>query len=166
MDKIKKFVYFILLILTLSIFIIGCSKSSSLEIDKYKNFAAEFKNFNYNINFKDNISQLDDKSKKYLTDDEYGNFRKNRKLELLLQIAQKNNLIISTTNPVIEKDKEYPDKIDFKYQMTILMKNNKDKEYEIPIKGELTVINQNKNTLKISRDWDDFTNSIPKDLLN
>ncbi|MBT2690856.1 hypothetical protein J7I93_22210 [Bacillus sp. ISL-47] len=155
----------ILVIPFLTIFFISACKQTNFE-DEALQIGKEYKEMQYTIKDYENPPDITEKSKTYLTEDEYERTLANRVFELITEAAVAQKISIEPEDIVFEKfdTENEKDKIRLNYKMIIIGKENSGEvRFRMKTKGQMTVI-QTEDGIKISRDWDESIsqNELPK----
>lgn len=102
-----------------------------------------------------------------MTHDEFQNLMQNREFDALRNgpVHEHLNTSVRTIHIQIYKENLANKNIEMKYHTQLIYKNESNvTQYDIPIKGQLTVTRNNGNW-KISRDWSNWKSAIPIKLL-
>ncbi|MEI4790029.1 hypothetical protein WAX46_06815 [Bacillus sp. FJAT-53060] len=117
-------------------------------------FGESYKKAQYTVNRTDDLSDMKEKLKYYLTEHEYQEYTQDSMFPSVLEAAEDQDCQIELKNITFTPSDESDDRIEFDYEMTIQFIDQKGKvKKEIEKKGQMTVI-QTESGLKISRDWD------------
>lgn len=147
----------ILIIPFVTIFFISACKQTNFE-DEALQIGKEYKEMQYTIKDYENPPDIAEKSKSYLTEDEYERTLANRVFGLITEAAVAHKMSIELGDITFEKydTENEKNKIRLNYKMIIVGKENSGKErFRMKTKGQMTVI-QTEDGKKISRDWDEF----------
>lgn len=144
-------------VLIIGIILSACS-NETIEIVDAAKFVKEYKEKQYNINpSKPPIeTEIGDRVKKYLAKDAFEELEVNGTLQIAPNFAKKTNSTINLDNLSIgEGNKNEDGTID--YQYTLMLRVSDEKSSEVfEKKGQLSISND-RDGLKITRDWEEDT---------
>ncbi len=121
---------------------------------KQQHLEKAIKKAQYTVNRTDDLTDMKEKLKFYLTEHEYQEYTQDSMFPSVLEAAKDQDCQIKLKKITFAPSDESDDRIEFDYEMMIQFIDQKGKvKKEIKKKGAMTVI-KTESGLKISRDWD------------
>jgi len=142
----------VLVIVSVLLIVSACGKPSFKK--EAAAFGESYKKAQYTVNRTDDLSDMKEKLKVYLTEHEYQEYTQDSMFPSILEAAKDQDCQIKLKKIMFTPSDESDDRIEFNYEMMIQFINQNGKvKKEIKKKGAMTVIKTDAG-LKISRDWD------------
>ncbi|MCY7622999.1 hypothetical protein MH120_16110 [Bacillus altitudinis] len=142
----------VLVIVSVLLIVSACGKPSFKK--EAAAFGENYKKAQYTVNRTDDLSDMKEKLKDYLTEHEYQEYTQDSMFSSVLEAAKDQDCQIKLKKITFTPSDESDDRIEFDYEMIIQFIDHKGKvKKEIEKKGAMTVIKTDSG-LKISRDWD------------
>lgn len=142
----------VLVIVSVLLLVSACGKPGFKK--EAETFGESYKKAQYTVNRTDDLSDMKEKLKFYLTEHEYQEYTQDSMFPSVLEAAKDQDCQIKLTKIKFTPSDESDDRIEFDYHMMIQFIDQKGKiKKEVEKKGQMTVI-RTESGLKISRDWD------------